>query len=81
MTILAKLWLFWVPRDTIAAAGKRVEVSNSELDVSWMQEDKFKRASACMERGPDTPHLPCIPSTLTPVISSPVNVRHGSASY
>ena len=48
MTILAKLWPVCVPRDTIAAARKRVGVSNSWLDVSWMQEYKFKRASACM---------------------------------
>lgn len=45
MLILSRIWNKWAPRETLVKCSKRVGVTTTELNVEYMQEDKFERAS------------------------------------
>ena len=74
MQILGKMWRKWAQPDAIVNASKRVGISVDGLDVDWMQGDKFARAELCIEKEE-------ISDIRTPVISSPIHIRKGTAEY
>ena len=49
MIILANMWETWASMETVTFAGKRVGVSDEDLNVDWVQNDKFEQVSACTE--------------------------------
>ena len=44
MKIIAEAWPAWTERTDLVKAAKRVEISDSGLNVDWMQQDKLERA-------------------------------------
>ena len=75
LDILASIWNSWASKDTITKAAKRVGISESGINIEWMQQDKFDVAERLMNVDE--------PAASTPVmnVSSPKNVRVGSAEY
>ena len=74
--ILADVWPTWTTRESLIKAGKCVGISNEELSVDFMQQDKFEIASSCIESSPIQSSTP-----NSSVISSPLSIRKGSANY
>ena len=73
MNILAEIISDWATPEKLVKAGKRVGISSEGLSVEWMDQSMFERAEAILNP----------PTNITPTIqiSSPENVRKGSAEY
>ena len=71
MTILGHVQNTWATSDLIVKSGKWVGISSSRLNVSWMQQDKFRCGEALLE-----PAVPSTPSSSgdSVVLSSPFRV-------
>ena len=47
MEILAKIWPKWSGKDKIKKAARKVGISEDDLDVESMQQEKFAQLSVC----------------------------------
>ena len=83
MTILGDIWKEWVTPEQLVKAGKRVGISDSGLDINWMDQTKFEAAEAIL----NPPDVMKTPSKISKellnstIIESPDGVRKGSAEY
>ena len=50
MLILADIWDKWASNEKLKNAARRVGVAPDMISVEFMQQDKFKRAEACIEK-------------------------------
>ena len=81
MTILGEIWSEWVTPAQLVKAAKRVGISDSGLDVNWMDQSKFEAAEAILNP-PDLTKTPQKQRLMnSTVIESPEDVRKGSAEY
>ena len=76
MKIIAEAWPAWTERTDLVKAAKRVGISDSGLNVDWMQQDKFERAEILLGEQSEKE----VPSTPL-VAESPVGVRKGTSEY
>ena len=77
MNILAEIWNEWAKPESIQSAGKKVGITDTGLDVDWMDQGKFERAEAILNP-PSTPEK-AGPSNSN--IDSPPNLRKGTKEY
>ena len=84
MLILAEIWPNWASAASVKKAFERCGVTDSGLDISYMQQDKFASVDLVSPNGPEggSPKTPDNAKKLTlPQISSPKAVKKGTARY
>ena len=75
MIILAEIWDKWATMQSLAAAAKKVRITNTSLNVGYMQQDKFAIAENCIQSGEAPPVTPDMLNIVSP------DKRKGSAKY
>ena len=77
MKMLGGAWEKWVSKDKLVKAAKRVGITDTGLNVHWMDKSKFESAAGLLHR---TPILQK-PIQSNSSIQSPLNVSKGTTSY
>ena len=72
MTILSQAGPKWYTNELLQAAGKRVGITESGLNVNWMQQEMFDRAEQLMAESPEK-------NDLNLSAASPIGVRRFGA--
>ena len=80
MEILAEIWGTWTNPQNICNAARRVGISESVLDVTSMQQDKFEQAAQLIQNDDEMASSSSSKNTSF-TGESPINMRKGSASY
>ena len=79
MNVLADIWEEWATPEMLVKAAKRVGISNTGLNVDWMDQTKFAQAEAILNPSPLL--TPTKDKESTNTLDSPVGVRKGSVTY
>ena len=77
MQVIAKCYGKAYEKEGLVKAAKRVGISKEELNVNWMQQDKFERADALLS--PEKPVA--TPDIVQSLQASPVGVRRMSTKW
>ena len=79
MNILADIWEEWATPEMLVKAAKIVGISNTGLNVDWMDQTKFAQDEAILN--PSSLLTQTKDKEATNPLDSPVGVRKGSVKY
>ena len=79
MNILADIWEEWATPEILVKAAQRVGISNTGLNVNWMDQTKFAAPEAILN--PSSLQTPTKEKEVINQLDSPVGVRKGSLKY
>ena len=80
MVLLSKIWSTWAPKDTVIKSFKKCGITEDNLDIEFMQQDKFASADLVTEKESDVDSTPNT-SKAPWNIQSPLNVRKETREY
>ena len=78
MNILSKVWPEFAAPSILVNAARRVGLSNEGLNITWMNQEMFKRVDYLLN-GTESPAKTS--STTSAVVSSPMGVRKNTREY
>ena len=87
MLILAEIWPNWASTDSVKNSFKRCGITDTDLQVDYMQQDKFTSAKLITPEDPQNPDSGSSSAAgmdqgpKLPDIPSPQSVRRGTAQY
>ena len=61
MLSLGNMWDKWATPESIIKAAKKVGITSEGLNIEYMQQDKFQKASELIEKNKETPTTPSTP--------------------
>lgn len=81
MLIFAEIWPNWASTDSVKNSFRRSRITNTDLQVDYMQQDKFASANFIAPEYPQNPDPGSSSGPKLPNIPSPQSIRRGTAQY